>query len=54
MAAASGTAPATEMVDQTPNQPAVPAVTQVTAAAAPAVEALQTHPNSYTSKKWKF
>ncbi|CAN6844605.1 unnamed protein product [Brassica oleracea] len=46
MAAASGTAPTTAMVDQAPNQPAVPAVTQVAAAAAPAVEELQTHPNS--------
>lgn len=46
MAAASGTAPTTAMVDQAPNQPAVPTVTQVAAAAAPAVEALQTHPNS--------
>ncbi|CAN7123082.1 unnamed protein product [Brassica rapa subsp. narinosa] len=46
MAAASGTAPTTAMVDQASNQPAVPAVTQVAAAAAPAVEALQAHPNS--------
>ncbi|WZY97502.1 hypothetical protein YC2023_069831 [Brassica napus] len=51
IAAAFGTAPTTAMVDQAPNQPAVPAVTQVAAAAAPAVEALQTHLNSYTSKK---
>uniref|UniRef100_M4CUT9 Polyadenylate-binding protein n=1 Tax=Brassica campestris TaxID=3711 RepID=M4CUT9_BRACM len=46
MAAASGTAPTTAMVDQASNQPAVPAVTQLAAAAAPAVEALQAHPNS--------